>query len=88
MHKDLKDRFTDISQKIQAACLEAKRSEKDVKLIAVSKLQSIEIIKEAYSLGINHFGENYAQELDKKVLATPKDIILSLIHISEPTRPY
>ena len=79
MHKDLKDRFTDISQKIQAACLEAKRSEKDVKLIAVSKLQSIEVIKEAYSLGINHFGENYAQELDKKVLATPKDIIWHFI---------
>ena len=74
MHKDLKDRFTDISQKIQAACLEAKRSEKDVKLIAVSKLQSIEVIKEAYSLGINHFGENYAQELDKKVLATPNPV--------------
>ena len=79
MHKDLKDRFADISQKIEAACLEAKRSAKDVKLIAVSKLQSIEVIKEAYSLGINHFGENYAQELDKKVLATPKDIIWHFI---------
>ena len=79
MHKDLKDRLTNIYQKIQAACLEAQRSEKDVKLIAVSKLQSIEVIKEAYSLGINHFGENYAQELDKKVLATPKDIIWHFI---------
>ena len=79
MHKDLKDRLTNISQKIQAACLEAQRSEKDVKLIAVSKLQSIEVIKAAYSLGINHFGENYAQELDKKVLATPKDIIWHFI---------
>ena len=59
--------------------MEAKRSEKDVKLIAVSKLQSIEVIKEAYSLGINHFGENYAQELDKKVLATPKDIVWHFI---------
>ena len=79
MHKNLKDRFTNISQKIQAACLKAQKSEKDVKLIAVSKLQSIETINEAYSLGINHFGENYAQELDKKVLATPKDIIWHFI---------
>ena len=44
MHKDLKDRFTDISKKIQAACLEAQRSEEDVKLIAVSKLQSLSLI--------------------------------------------
>ena len=70
--KNLKDRFADISQKIQAACHKAERAEKDVQLIAVSKLQSIEVIKEAYSLGINHFGENYAQELDKKVLGNSK----------------
>ena len=79
MHENLKDRFTDISQKIQAACHKAERAEKDVQLIAVSKLQSIEVIKEAYSLGINHFGENYAQELDKKVLVTPKDIVWHFI---------
>ena len=79
MHENLKDRFADISQKIQAACHKAQRSEKDVQLIAVSKLQSIEVIKEAYILGINHFGENYAQELDKKVFATPKDIIWHFI---------
>ena len=79
MHKNLKDRFADISQKIQAACHKAQRSEKDVQLIAVSKLQSIEVINKAYSLGINHFGENYAQELEKKVLGTPKDIIWHFI---------
>ena len=79
MHEKLKDRFVDISQKIQAACHQAQRLEKDVQLIAVSKLQSIEVIKEAYILGINHFGENYAQELDKKVLATPKYIIWHFI---------
>ena len=37
MHENLKDRFADISQKIQAACHKAERSEKDVQLIAVSK---------------------------------------------------
>ena len=64
MHENLKDRFADISQKIQVACHKAKRSEKDVQLIAVSKLQSIQVIKEAYSLGINHFGENSRQKTD------------------------
>ena len=79
MYENLKDRFSDISQKIQAACLKAQRSKKDVKLIAVSKLQSIEVIKEAYLLGIKNFGENYAQELEKKVLASPKDIVWHFI---------
>ena len=79
MYENLKDRFSDISQKIQAACLKAQRSRKDVKLIAVSKLQSIEVIKEAYLLGIKNFGENYAQELEKKVLASPKDIVWHFI---------
>ena len=79
MYENLKDRFSDISQKIHAACLKAQRSKKDVKLIAVSKLQSIEVIKEAYLLGIKNFGENYAQELEKKVLASPKDIVWHFI---------
>ena len=79
MHEDIKDKYAIISQKVKTACLEAQRSEQDVKLIAVSKLQSIDVIKEAYSLGINNFGENYAQELDEKVPACPKDIVWHFI---------
>lgn len=37
-----------------------------ITLIAVSKLQPIEAIKEAYSLGQRDFGENYVQELVEK----------------------
>ena len=79
MHEDIKNKYAIISQKVKTACLEAQRSEQDVKLIAVSKLQSIDVIKEAYSLGINNFGENYAQELDEKVSACPKDIVWHFI---------
>lgn len=46
----------------------------DVKLIAVSKLQSVEAIKELYNLGHRDFGENYVQELVNKVEILPKDI--------------
>ncbi|MBD63075.1 MAG: YggS family pyridoxal phosphate-dependent enzyme [Gammaproteobacteria bacterium] len=74
MHKNIKDRFWDISEKIQSACHQAQRSPEDIKLIAVSKLQSIEVINEAYENGINDFGENYAQELAKKSEVCPKDI--------------
>lgn len=37
-----------------------------VTLIAVSKMQPIELIKEAYDLGQRDFGENYVQELVEK----------------------
>ena len=40
-----------------------------VSLIAVSKLQSIDSIKDAYELGQRDFGENYVQELMEKATA-------------------
>ena len=50
MHQDIADRLTDISSRIQKACRQAQRSEDEVRLVAVSKLQSVDIIKEAYAL--------------------------------------
>ena len=74
MHNNIRANFLNISKKIQSACHQAQRSPEDVKLVAVSKLQSIEVIKEAYEYGINNFGENYAQELAKKSEECPQDI--------------
>lgn len=79
MHQDIANRLIDISSKIQAACLQAQRSVDEVKLVAVSKLQSVDVIKEAYALGINNFGENYAQELAEKSSTCPKDIVWHFI---------
>lgn len=45
-----------------------------VKLIAVSKTKSSEIIQLAYSAGQRVFGENKAQELESKYNILPKDI--------------
>lgn len=42
---------------------------REVSLIAVSKFQPIELIKEAYALGQRDFGENYVQELVEKAAA-------------------
>jgi pyridoxal phosphate enzyme (YggS family) len=39
----------------------------------------MDVINEAYALGINNFGENYAQELAEKSSACPKDIIWHFI---------
>ncbi|EFI42312.1 YggS family pyridoxal phosphate-dependent enzyme [Peptoniphilus sp. oral taxon 386] len=40
----------------------------EVKLIAVSKMRTIDEMKEAYNLGIRDFGENKVQELKEKFL--------------------
>ena len=79
MHQDIADRLTDISSRIQKACRQAQRSEDEVRLVAVSKLQSVDIIKEAYARGINNFGENYAQELAEKSSTCPNDIVWHFI---------
>ena len=79
MHEDIAERFLDISSKIQAACEQAQRSNDKIRLVAVSKLQPIDVINEAYALGINNFGENYAQELAEKSSECPKDIIWHFI---------
>lgn len=51
----------------------------DVKLIAVSKKQSIEAIMELYDAGQRLFGENLVQELVEKYEQLPKDIEWHLI---------
>ena len=47
---------------------------KDVTLIAVSKIQSVEKILQLYHEGQRDFGENYVQELVDKYEKLPKDI--------------
>jgi pyridoxal phosphate enzyme (YggS family) len=79
MHKGIADKFVTIASKINAACEKAQRSNDEIRLVAVSKLQPIDVINEAYALGINNFGENYAQELAEKSSACPKDIIWHFI---------
>ncbi|HJA65899.1 YggS family pyridoxal phosphate enzyme [Lachnoclostridium sp. An169] len=70
----LKDQLEDVEQKIQAACDRAGRNRDDVTLIAVSKTKPVEVLKEAYDLGIRVFGENKVQELTEKYEALPRDI--------------
>ena len=63
------------------------------KLVAVSKIQPDERVRAVLAQGQRCFGENRVQEAAQK---WPKfrsefsgiELHLSLIHISEPTRPY
>ena len=49
-------------------------AEKNVKLIAVSKKKPLAMIEQAFDLGINDFGENFAQELKEKAETSSKNI--------------
>ena len=46
----------------------------NVQLVAVSKLQKVEVIQEMYDLGQRDFGENYVQEIIEKYEMLPRDI--------------
>ena len=58
-----------VREKIARACERAGRPLTSVKLVAVSKLQPAEKLREAAEAGQRDFGENYAQELRDKVAA-------------------
>ncbi len=70
----IKNNLDSIEQRIQAACARAGRDRTEVTLIAVSKTKPVELLGEAYHLGIREFGENKVQELCNKYDSLPKDI--------------
>lgn len=70
----LKEQLEQVNSNIQVACDKAKRNREDVTLIAVSKTKPIEMLQEAYDLGVRVFGENKVQELVDKYEVLPKDI--------------
>jgi pyridoxal phosphate enzyme (YggS family) len=55
-----------IQNRIAAAAQRAGRNPGDITLMAVSKTVPPELIREAYSAGLRHFGENRVQEFSAK----------------------
>lgn len=70
----LKENLEKVEENIQAACDLAGRKRDEVTLIAVSKTKPVEMLQEAYDLGVRINGENKAQELASKYEVLPKDI--------------
>lgn len=58
-----------IHQQIQQVADKCSRNPEDILLLAVSKVQPVDAIRQAYSAGQRDFGENYAQELEQKARA-------------------
>jgi len=57
------------------AAIDASRDPADVRLLAVSKKQPLEKIREAYAAGQREFGENFVQEGVEKIAAMDEDDI-------------
>ena len=70
----LKENLEKVEENILAACDRAGRKRDEVTLIAVSKTKPVEMLQEAYDLGVRINGENKAQELASKYEVLPKDI--------------
>ena len=79
MYQSIESRVQAVQANIDLACSGINQSAQSVRVIAVSKLQSTEIIQKAYDSGVRDFGENYAQELHQKVGSCPTDIIWHFI---------
>ncbi|KJZ65655.1 YggS family pyridoxal phosphate-dependent enzyme [Pseudomonas fluorescens] len=62
------DNIAQVSSRIHAAAVAAKRDEDSVQLLAVSKTKPAEALREAYAAGLRDFGENYLQEALSKQL--------------------
>ncbi|HVS86866.1 MAG TPA: YggS family pyridoxal phosphate-dependent enzyme [Candidatus Acidoferrum sp.] len=55
-----------VQQRIAAAAKRAGRLPEEITLIAVSKTHPADAVREAYQVGIRHFGENRVQEWEAK----------------------
>ena len=63
----LKDNLLKANLQIEKACAEAQKRPEDVRLIGVTKNQTVETIRQAYNSGILNIGENYLQEALPKI---------------------
>jgi PLP dependent protein len=68
-----------MQQRLIAAAQHAGRDPREIKLVAVSKHFSADLIREAFAAGQTIFGENYIQEMVEKRKVLPKEISLHFI---------
>jgi PLP dependent protein len=76
---DIAERLEIIRERIAAAARRSGRAAADVQLLAVSKKQDVEVIREAVAAGQLLFGENRVQELMSKQPLLPAKVRWHLI---------
>ncbi|MFO7754261.1 MAG: YggS family pyridoxal phosphate-dependent enzyme [Desulfobacteraceae bacterium] len=63
----IESRFLQIRRTIADKAAECQRSPEDVRIIAVSKTQSVQAVQKAINAGVEALGENYIQEAVQKI---------------------
>lgn len=78
---DIAANLQEVREKIQLVCSQQRRPDDNddstpsiVRLVAVSKTKSNELLMECYNANQRIFGENYVQELVDKAISMPSDI--------------
>ena len=66
MQREIEKNINLLKSRIEQVSQNSEKSIREIGIIAVSKKKSLEHIKIAFNLGLKDFGENYAQELQKK----------------------
>src|SRR5215813_8966668 len=65
----LEGRLRAIRDRIGEAAAHANRTSDEIHLLAVSKTVPVEVLRDAYALGLRVFGENRVQEAQEKIAA-------------------
>ena len=71
---ELQENLTRIRSRIDQACERSSRQPDSVRLMAVSKNQSPELVAQAASAGLTLFGENRIQEAKVKIAQSPSQL--------------
>jgi pyridoxal phosphate enzyme (YggS family) len=63
----IEENLARVQDRMEAACLRARRNPEEIELVAVTKTLPVERIREAVACGLRRFGENYVQEALPKI---------------------
>lgn len=64
--EEMRGNIAEVLKNIDEACKKSGRDRKEVKLIAVSKMNPYDAVADAFNAGLSIFGENKVQELTEK----------------------
>lgn len=65
----ISQRFEIVKAQVYRSAEKVGRNPAEVRIVAVSKKHSVEVIAAAYQVGLRNFGENYAEEAVEKIAA-------------------
>lgn len=75
----LQENLASVQARIVAAALRAGRDPGEVTLVAVTKGHPVDMLHQAYELGVRHMGENRVEEAEEKISTLPDDVTWHMI---------